>query len=74
MCFDLRKVFLEISSAILLKLNAETGQHVDLSILYRSEAYHSASYKSCEENQVTDSELEQLNGFLTAAAVSSFFL
>ena len=32
----------------------------------RSEAYHSSCYKSCEENQVTDSELEQLNGFLTA--------
>ena len=35
----------------------------------RSEAYHSTCYKSCEENQVTDSELEQLNGFLTAAPV-----
>ena len=66
MCFDLGKV----SFSFIARLSFWTWR-INLFIFDRSDAYHSASYKSCEENQVTDSELEQLNGFLTSAAAAA---
>ena len=64
----LERYLLALSLAFRLNM---TWQRINLFILDRSDAYHSASYKSCEENQVTDSELEQLNGFLTSAAATA---